>query len=357
MTHFLFLLWNEFKLARTALPIHLVAILQPALMYLLMSLVLVQATFDMYVVQPTTDEERALVAAMREVGSPIGLPYINPIVVSPEELAQMKSATFRQIVAVEFRNGVPTAVQRFGLIDSNQVKNLRNRLTAAALHLWNEALGDAAVTVEERPWLPVDVPYTVYFGMAMLPMTTFLAAVFIGGILTAQDFEFRMIAEFRLAPIAPTWVLGARLTRLILSALLSAGVLLLAQGWRTGFWPDSFWWVGLVLLPLAITAGSLGIIIGLLFRRSIPSLLTGLIVGIGCWILGGAFGLAAGFGGVYEKLSRFTPNAHAIELLFSCYYGAQVGDPSSSILALTLFSVSSLMLAFFTYRWRVLRQE
>ncbi len=357
MPRFLLLLLNEFKLARTALPIHLVAILQPTLMYLLMSPSLVQATFDMHVIQPTTDKERALVAAMREVGSPIGLPYINPIVVSPEEAAQMESSTFRQIVAVESRDGVPTAVQRFSLIDSNQVKNLRNRLTAAALRLWNEELGDAAVTIEEHPWLPVDVPYTVYFGMAMLPMTTFLAAVFIGGILTAQDFEFRTIAEFRLAPIAPVWVLGARLTRLVLSAFLSAGVLLLAQGWRTGFWPGSFWRVGLVLLPVAITASSLGIIIGLLFRRSIPSLLTGLIAGMGSWILGGAFGLTAGFGGLYEKLSRLTPNAHAVEMLFSCYYGAQVGDPPSSILALALFSVGLLTLAFFTYRWRVLRQE
>jgi ABC-type multidrug transport system permease subunit len=357
MTRFRLLLLNEFKLARTALPIHLVAVLQPTLMYLLISLVLVQATFDMHVIQPTSDEGRALVVAMKDVGSPIGLPYINPIVVSLEEAAQMESATFRQIVAVEPRDGVPTAVQRFSLIDSNQVKNLRNRLTAAALRLWNEALGDAAVTVEEHPWLPLDVPYTVYFGMAMLPMTTFLAAVFIGGVLTAQDFEFRTIEEFRLAPIAPAWVLGARLTRLVLSALLSAGALLLAQGWRTGFWPDSFWRVGLVLLPVAITASSLGIVIGLLFRRSIPSLLTGLITGIGCWILGGAFGLAAGFGGLYQKVSRLTPNAHAVEMLFSRYYGAQVGDPPSSTLALALFSASLLALAFFTYRWRAMRQE
>ncbi len=356
MTRFRLLLLNEFKLARTALPIHLVAILQPTLMYLLMSLVLVQTTFDMHVIQPATSEGRALVAAMRDVGSPIGLPYINPIIVNPEA-AQMQSSAFRQTVAVESRDGVPTAVQRFSLIDSNQVKNLRNRLTASALRLWNEDLGNGAVTIEEHPWLPLDVPYTVYFGVAMLPMTTFLAAVFIGGVLTAQDFEFGTIAEFRLSPIAPVWVLGARLTRLVLLGLLSASVLLLAQGWLTGFWPDSVWRVGLVLLPVAITASSLGIVIGLGFRRSIPSLLTGLIAGIGCWILGGAFGLAAGFGGAYQKVSRLTPNAYAVEMLFSRYYGAQVGDSRSSILALTLFSVSSLALAFFTYRWRVLRQE
>jgi len=357
MARFRLLLWNEFKLARTALPIHLVAILQPTLMYLLISLVLVHATFDMHVIQPTTDEGEALLAAMQEVGSPIGLPYVNTLVVSPEQAAQMESLAFRQVIAVESRAGVPTAVQRFSLIDSNQVKNLRNRLTASALRLWNAALGDAAVTIEEHPWLPADVPYTVYFGMAMLPLTAFLAAVFIGGVLTAQDFEFDTIAEFRLAPISPAWVLGARLARLVLSALLSAGVLLLAQGWRAGFWPDSVWRVGLTLLPVAVTAGSLGIVIGLLFRRSIPALLTGLVTAIGGWILGGAFGLPAGFGQGYEKLSRLTPNAHAVELLFPRYYGAQIGHPPSAILALALFSLGASALATLAYRWKVLRQE
>ena len=55
MNRFRLLVLNEFKLARTALPVHLVAILQPTLMYLLMTEVLVFATFDMYVAQPTTE--------------------------------------------------------------------------------------------------------------------------------------------------------------------------------------------------------------------------------------------------------------------------------------------------------------
>jgi ABC-type multidrug transport system permease subunit len=86
-------------------------------------------------------------------------------------------------------------------------------------------------------------------------------------------------------------------------------------------------------------------------------LLTGLIAGIGSWLLGGAFGLTSGFGGLYERVSRLTPNAYAVDMLFFHYYGARVGNLPSSILALTLFSVSLLALAFLTYRWRVLRQE
>jgi hypothetical protein len=213
MRHFQLLLRNEFKLFRTSAPIHLVAILQPTLMYVLMAVTLVHPTFDMNVARPATEEGQALVEAMRQVGSPIGLPYINPILVDRDG-----GDVDRQVVVVENRQGQATAIQYFGLIDSNIVKNYRNRLTAAALRLWDGELAGRALVVEEHPWLPHDVPYPVYFGLAMLPLTAFLAASILGGVLTAQEFEFGTIVEYRLAPAAPTLIVGARLVRLVLFA-------------------------------------------------------------------------------------------------------------------------------------------
>ena len=352
MARFRLLLVNEFKLFRTAIPIHLVAIFQPTVMYLLMSVILVHPTFDLYVDRPTTEEGRDLVSAMRQVGSPIGLPYINPVLVDWDG-----ASVSRQVIAVSDQGGIPTAVQHYGLIDSNLVKNFRNRFTAAALRLWNAELGPSAVTVEEHPWLPRDVPYTVYFGMALLPMTAFLAASIMGAILTAQEFELGTIVEYTLAPVSMALVLGARLVRLVLSALLSAGILLIAVGLVTGFWPRSLLQVVLILLPVTVLAGCLGVLAGLLMRRSIPAFLVGLVGSFAGWVLGSGFGLAAGFGKLYEAISRLTPFTHATELLFSQYYGASIGQPVVSMLVLVGIAAVMLALTGLAYRWRVMRQE
>ena len=231
MKRMLRILKNELKLFRTAIPIHLVVIIQPTAMYLLMSAILVFPTFDMYVTRPSTDQGRALVAAMAEVGSPIGVPYIHPILVDTEEPGGL-----RQIISIDQNNGTVTVTQHYGLIDSNIVKNFRNRLTAAALRVWNDDLGDQAVHVEEHPWLSEDMPYTVYFGMAMLPMTVALAASVIGGILTAQEFENNTILEYHMAPVSARLVVGARLIRLIIIGLISGSILLLTLGLVNGAW-------------------------------------------------------------------------------------------------------------------------
>ena len=352
MKRFLLLFMSELRLFRTNIPVHLVAVLQPTLMYLLLSIILVHPTFDMYMAHPVTTEADALAAAMGEIGSPIGEPYIRLHLV--ENIRPGKGQ--QQVVNVEYREGGATAVQRFSLIDSNMVKNFRNRLTSAALRVWNDALGDRAVTVLEHPWLKRDVSYLVYFGMAMLPISTAVGTSILGGILTAQEFENGMVLEARLSPIASAMILGARLTRLVVFGLLGAGLTLLALGWRTGEWPGSFWQVFLTLLPLAIIYGGIGMIAGLHFQRTIPAFLIGLVVSMVGWLLGSAFGLAGGFSPGYALISRFTPNTHAVELIFPQFFGAQVGDPLISALILTGMTLGMLLTIFLVYQKRVRQQ-
>jgi hypothetical protein len=73
--------------------------------------------------------------------------------------------------------------------------------------------------------------------------------------------------------------------------------------------------------------------------------------------MGSAFGLASGFSGLYEIISRLTPNTHAVELLFPLYYGTTAGQPLVSVIALAGCALVMMALTAFAYRWRVLSQE
>lgn len=354
MKRFRLLLRNEFKLFRTTIPIHAVGILQPTLMFTLMSFILVLPTFDMRVVQPKTPIEQELVAAMYEVGSPIGKKYINPILVDTGSLNGYSGA---QVVTFETIAGQPTAVQRYGLIDSNIVKNFRNRLTAAALSLWDESLGGNAVTIEQKPWLPFDVPYAVYFGMAMLPLATFFGAALIGAFLTAQEFEFGTITEYRLSPIPMFLIIGTRLLRLSLTGIVSAVLLMVAIGVLGGVWPSSFLGAVSIFLGMAFLGACLGMIAGLFLQSTLPSFLVSITTAFFTWIMGSAFGLSAGFGGAYEVISRWIPNTHAVELLFPIYYRVGIGATGSSILFLCVACSVMVTLTTVTYRQKVLARQ
>jgi ABC-type multidrug transport system permease subunit len=346
------LLFNEFKLFRTAVPIHMVAIVQPTVLYMLMTVILVKPTFDLNIAGNDDGATNQLIAAMEQVGSPIGAPYIHPILVENDQIEGL-----RQVVLVEERGGGKTAVQRFGLVDSNMVKNYRNRLTAAALIMWDDALGAQAIRIIQRPWLARDMPYTLYFGMAILPLTVILAASILGGMLTAQEFENDTMREYRLAPTPPGFILAARLTRLVLTGMVSASLLICATGLVTGIWPSSLPQVFLILAPPALIAACLGVIAGLVIQRSIPAFLVGLIASFVGWIMGSAFGLAGHFGGAYEVISLLTPNTHAVELLFPLYFGVRVGNPLLSISIMVSMSLLMLGLTVGVYRRKVLKQR
>jgi ABC-2 type transport system permease protein len=204
--------------------------------------------------------------------------------------------------------------------------------------------------------LPHDVSYLVYFGMAMLPISAAIGSSILGGILAAQEFESGMILEIRLSPVRCVLILVTRIARLALFGLLGVVFTLLALGWRTGKWPASIWPVFLALLPVAVIYGCIGMIAGLRIQRTIPAFLIGLVVSMVGWLLGSAFGLAAGFSPGYAIISRLTPNTHAVELIFPQFFGAQVGNPLISALTLAGMFILTLGLTFMVYQKRVRKQ-
>jgi len=348
MKRFLVLVLNEFKLTRTAIPPHIVAILLPTILYLLMGAVLVSPFIRMNLKQPETAMGRALKAAMQIEGSPIGDRYINLHLVQ-----QSRPKDLRQVIVVKKENGAATAVQRYALIDANLVKNLRNRLTAALLSLWTAKLGSHAITIDEHPWLSRDYPYKFYFGMAILPLAIFLAAAILGSVLTAQDFEFSTIQEERLAPTSVVLPVTARIARLTLFAYLPATLLLIVSGLLTGLWPASIWPVAAALLPVGVIGASAGIILGLIFRNSITVYVLSMALSITLWLFGNNFSLTY-YGGLAARLTRFSPNTYAVYLIFPYFFGSKSTlPPMSAELTLALGAAGSVLVALIMYHWQV----
>jgi len=352
MRRFLLLLRNEFRLAVTALPIQVIAIIQPTILFLLMSVILVKPTFDMNIMASNSHQTHSLIQAMEMVGSPVGQPYINPIQVNT-----INKDSMQQIISVNKQGDSFLALQKYGFIDSNLVKNLRNRLTAASLILWNEDLGNQAITIQEHPALPIDVPFKVYFGMALLPTAVFIAAVFTGSVLTGQDFEFDTIAEYRLTPYPYSLCLAARLTRLLITGLLGGLVLVFFIGVTTYYWPTNILILLTYLIPIALCAAGIGVSAGLIFKRTIPSFVISLALSFTFWIMGSAFGLAKGFGGLYSFLSSLTLNTHTVYLLFKQYFGFNAIQPLPSVIFLITFTVLITSITIYLYRKQLSRLD
>ena len=348
MKRFILFMQSELSLVRTSLPAHLVGILQPMLMFWLMSLVFVNPTFDMVV--DTSDPHLAqLAAAMAEVGTPSGVHYINVLdwQAGPEEVES-------QAVFYEENEGKPTALQVFGPIDSNLVKNYRNRLTSAALRLWNKELAGQAVNLVEYPWLPGELPFILFFGIAMLPMAAVISSSLSGAMLMAQDFEGSTILEYRLSPVSSLTIILVRLLRLVIVGLLSTGCLLGMLYLVSGVWPQQVWRIFLALLPIIIIGACVGLSAGLLTRRTLPAFVISLVFTLATWILGSSFGLSSGFGGWYETLSRFIPNTYAVELIFPSYYfGVSISSAWINYLFLGVVTLAFLALLVRLYRSRL----
>lgn len=352
MRRWLALLRFEFQLFRSSVLIHLIGMLQPTVLYLIMSAVLVTPLFEMAIKEPDTPAGRDLVRAMEQVGSPVGSNYIDPVFVQ-----EASPDGHRQVVWVEETDGQPVTVQRFNRIDSNMVKNLRNRLTSAALYLWQEDLGDAAVRIEEHPWLPNDISYHVYFGMGIITMSVFAAASMIGSITTATDFERDTIMEYRTSPAGSWLLIGSRLLRLLIVAVIGGSITVLVVGWLTGFWPDSYLQVVAIIIPLGITAGCVGVLAGMLLKKMIPAFIVALVFTFITWLMGGAFGLPEGFSPAYAAVSRWMPNSYTVRLLFSQYFPAQIGNPGVSMLYSVLIALAMLLLTSIVYRRTVTQPE
>jgi hypothetical protein len=334
MKRFFLFLRSEKNFLLTHKVILMVALLQPALMYMLMGLVFIEPTFDLKVSPPQTSMESHFIDAIQRVGIQSGVPYINPVIVERED-----TELVRQYINMESAGDQLIVNQAFGKIDSNLVKNLRNRVTAAALIYWQDELGDKAILLEEHPLLPHDVPFIAYFGLALIPMGIFLSAGITTAIISTYDFETGTILEIRMAP-RPGWQqMLVQFIRIIAIGLLSAGINIISVGIISGVWPQQVLALVFPFSLLALIGGCVGMFAAFITRKALPAFLITLVVSMLNWLFGDAFGLSSGFSGWYETLSTFAPNHYLVEIMFPSYYNLQAGSIQTAIIVLASIAV------------------
>jgi len=339
MRRFLTLLRVELVMARMSLPVHLVAAIQPTVFFFLLALILVNPSMTMIGASSEDERAQAFYWELDNLHSPEGVTYVDLELVDTDS-----GSGLEQFISFEDLGDQLQITQAFGLIDSNRVKNYRNRLTAAALQVWNEKLQIKAVNIVERPWLENERAFSVYFGLALLPFAVILSSAIVGAVSGAQEFEKETITEVRLAPVFGWLPLAARIGRLGILSSISVGLLLVALGLTTGVWPSSLLRLFFILLLLALIGAALGITLGMVFKKTMPAYVGALSLAISGWIFGGGLGLPSGFGGIYETISYLTPNANAIYLIFPEFYGKTVGNQVLAVVALLVILVLMLVL-------------
>jgi hypothetical protein len=186
--------------------------------------------------------------------------------------------------------------------------------------------------------------------MAMLPLAAFIGAGFVAAFLTAQEFEFNTIIEYRLAPTAWVMLLSSRLLRLCLTGLLSGMVLGLFLYLFDQVLPSSILAFALILLAMGLIGACVGTGMALILRSTLPAFVTTLAIGFFFWIMGGAFGLPAGFSGAYEVVSRWMPNTYAVSMLYQLYYDIGDFQPLRSLGNLFLITSLAVLLVMLLYR-------
>lgn len=180
---------------------------------------------------------------------------------------------------------------------------------------------------------------TVYFGMTMLPLTAFMAAMMIGGMLTAQDCETNAILELRLLPRSLLWAL------LALAMGLAAGtVLLVALYTRPGRY------LLLVLLMAGLVALSwigIALLMGLRARHYVAGAVTAVLSGLIIFFIGGGLAPVRYATSRITWLARLFPNYYAIDPMRDLtLFQARPDNLRMVLVILAGFSLASLTLGF-----------
>jgi len=200
------------------------------------------------------------------------------------------------------------------------------------------------VDIAETDLRKTDVPFDTYQTLPVLLLLIIVVGVLGGALLGSRDHERRTITFLRQAPISrASFVLGRLLGALLATSTVVVPVVAYLTWNGTidpppGHWPPFL----AVLAATAILSAALGVVLGLVLRRSTTVALAGVTVATYLFFLGGGFTTIAFLPAWLRALSRAVPTRYAIDGMRQTLFYPDLRGLTTDLLVLGAFAAAAL---------------
>ena len=314
MKRLLFIIKTEILTTRSSLPFHIIALLSPILFFLVFA---GQLDNDISFPISFNTTDTPFYKSIDDYRSPAGTPYYE---LDNDNKSISVSETERLEVINNRLSG--SINQKIGSIDKNITKNYRNRLTGAISNFFYTEFPEKAIQISETSLYEKDPSWSSFFAASILIFGILLSGLLFGALSYTREWETNSIDLFKLSPINPIYILSGKFLGALIKSIITVvfyNIFITLKLKTLIFISPEI--VGITLLVYS-TAIIIGMLIGLVFKKTLVAFITALISSILLWSLGGGFGTSTGMSRFIQIIININPVSKYINLVMhSCFNG------------------------------------
>jgi len=289
--------------------------------------------------------------------------------VATKQRAQRLLEQQKVVAAIEVPRGFDKAVAQgravlpytLNNVDIDVADDIRRSIDTSVAEFDAPQFGSSAAAAPEAPALAVpnpyrvdivetdlrrtDVPFDTYQVLPVLLLLVITTGVLGGALLGSRDHERRTTTFLRQAPIPRFSFVAGRLVGTLLVTLALVAPIVAYLTWdRTidppaGHWPPFL----AVVAATGVLASGIGVLLGLVARRSTTVALAGVMIATYLFFLGGGFTTIAFLPGWLRALSRAVPTRYAIDGMRQTLFYPDLQGVTTDLLALTGFAAAAVV--------------
>ncbi|MGG1217249.1 ABC transporter permease [Priestia endophytica] len=195
-------------------------------------------------------------------------------------------------------------------VNSDYTKNYQLRLDELINYYnHNKFDADKQISIKEQSWVPKDIPMLTYMASSLLVFAFLYGGMVNTGVLIAREWEEDTVKELLLSPVSKTYLVIGKMLSGLIPTFISGGIIYLLIYLVQGFKPTgSLLLISLLVLITALLGVGIGVLIGSLTKRILPTIQINIIIAVVSLIIGGGFspldGLA--WGGISQYVYYFS---------------------------------------------------